>query len=133
VSETLIPASDVSAWRRALAGFPAIDVCQTPEYHLAYATRTPGAEALLWMFEADGKRFGYPFLSAPVGWQRADGGREETGYSDISGIYGYSGPLSTSEDPRFLGAAWDAFGKWARHRKAIAEFIRYSPHAGCSG
>jgi hypothetical protein len=107
-----------------------MDVCQTPEYHLAYATRTPGAEPLLWLYEAGAERFAYPFLLAPVRWRRADGSLEETGYTDISGIYGYSGPLSTSADPLFLEAAWIAFGTWAAERKVIAEFIRYSPHAG---
>jgi hypothetical protein len=113
-----------------LAVFPAIDVCQTPEYHMAYATRTPGAEPLLWLFEAGADRFGYPFLMAPVRWQRADGSVEETGYTDVAGIYGYSGPLATTADRGFLEAAWNAFGAWAAGRKAIAEFIRYSPHAG---
>lgn len=126
----LIDAGSAAAWRAALAGFPAIDVCQTPEYHLAYATRTPGSRPLLWAYADGGQRFGYPFLLAPADWTRPDGGREETGWRDISGIYGYSGPLSTTEDPGFLGQAWAAFDAWAAEAKVVAEFIRFSPHAG---
>jgi hypothetical protein len=126
----LIPAQDISAWRGGLDPFPAIDVCQTPEYHGAYATRTPGSRPLLWRFSEAGEHFGYPFLLAPARWPNERGGWEETGFSDISSIYGYSGPLSTTTDAAFLAGAWAAFDAWAAENRVVAEFIRFSPHAG---
>jgi hypothetical protein len=130
VEGSVIGAEAAGAWREALSAFPAIDVCQTPEYHLAYATRTEGGRPVLWRFDLGGERLCYPFLIAPAAWTRADGTREDTGYRDISGIYGYSGPLSTTVDAGFLAEAWEAFGAWAAEAKVVAEFIRFSPHAG---
>jgi hypothetical protein len=128
---TIIPATDGAAWRSALAAFARIDVCQLPEYHVAYAARTPGSRPLLWRYAEGGESFCYPFLLTPAGWKTPEGSWMDTGYADISSIYGYSGPLATTGDAGFLSAAWSAFDAWASaEAKVIAEFIRFSPHAG---
>lgn len=128
----VLDAEDAAAWRSALSVFPRVDVCQLPEYHAAYRTRSPDSRALLWTYGDGGQRFAYPFLLTPAGWKDSGGAWRNTGYADISSIYGYSGPLSTTGDPAFLEAAWAGFDDWALEARVIAEFIRFSPHARTS-
>lgn len=120
--DRLIPASERDGWREALASLGEIDATYLPEYHLAYALRIQGSSPLLWHFEQSGAHFLYPFLLTPVvleGWA--------TPYFDITGIYGYTGPLATTTDLAFLRAAWAAFDAYAARQKIIAEFVRFSP------
>ena len=86
----LIECSDITSWRNILDRFSRVDVCHMPEYHSAYSTRFEGARALLWTFEKDSHSFAYPFLLSPVIIQNDSGVKENTGYFDISGIYGFS-------------------------------------------
>ncbi len=120
----LIKAAETKAWRDALGAFARVDVCQVPEYHVAYSGRIEGSEPLMWRYEEGGERFCYPFLLTSVVL-----GEEKTDYSDISSIYGYSGPLSSTNDAAFLQKAWAAFDIWAAEKKVIAEFTRFSLYA----
>jgi hypothetical protein len=118
MSGLVLSVNQSTEWRSWLKRFPRVDVCQTPEYHQAYCTRFPGAEARMWCFEQGDKVFAYPFLLTAVGL--------DTSYSDISSVYGYSGPLVNSEDPDFLASAWKIFDEWSKEQKIIAEFVRLS-------
>lgn len=124
----LINASEHQQWRDALAGFTRIDVCHLPEYHQAYSLRFTGAKALMWDFEDKGEKLCYPFLLSPVILCGSDGEKKASGFNDISGIYGYSGPLSTTDDGTFLEEAWLRFDEWARSQQVISEFIRFSTY-----
>jgi hypothetical protein len=126
VTHRVLQASQVQLWRQDLGFFERVDVCQLPEYHLAYATRIEDAQPIMWIFEQGADRFAYPFLQAPVTVRGTDGKLHKTAYSDISSIYGYSGPLSTSRDKNFMDHAWKAFSEWAKMQGIIAEFSRYS-------
>lgn len=122
LSTAEIPASDPAAWRAALSPVGAVDCCFLPEYHAAYALRIAGSRPLLWHGEAKGEHFVYPFLLNDV----VIGGKS-TGYRDISGIYGYTGPLVSSDSAAFLHQAWQAFDDYCARQKIIAEFVRFSP------
>jgi CelD/BcsL family acetyltransferase involved in cellulose biosynthesis len=122
----LIAADDVRAWRDVLEKIPRIDVCQLPEYHSAYATRIKNSRPILWVYEEGGNVFAYPFLLAPVEIVTPDQQAIATPYQDISSIYGYSGPLSSTKDKDFIKRAWAVFDQWGREEKIIAEFIRFS-------
>lgn len=128
--QDLIAAADRRAWRAALAAFERVDVCQLPEYHQAYARRFPGAEALLWRYRAGENSLCYPFLLTPVVLRGAGGEARDTGWRDISGIYGYSGPLASRADADFRAEAWRAFDSWAAGQKVLCEFIRFSAWVG---
>ncbi len=119
---TLIKAADCSAWCDALSHFEAVDCTYLPEYHLAYSLRIPNSKAMLWHFQSGGEHFIYPFLLTPVII-----GNTPTGYYDISGIYGYTGSLATTNAAGFLSAAWQAFDAYTSQQKIIAEFVRFSP------
>lgn len=118
----LIESSEEARWRGALNVFKRVDVCHLPEYHTAYSARISGAKASLWRFESGGEHFCHPFLLTPVGLK--------TNYNDISSIYGYSGPLSSTENNDFLKQAWSAFDNWCRDNSVISEFTRFSLFAG---
>lgn len=122
LSTAEIPASDPAAWRAALAPLGAVDCCFLPEYHAAYALRIAGSRPLLWRCEGAGGHFVYPFLLNDV----VIHGRS-TGYRDISGVYGYTGPLASPDSGTFLAEAWRAFDEYCAQRKVIAEFVRFSP------
>jgi hypothetical protein len=128
----VLDAKETDAWRLALSRFAKIDVCHLPEYHDAYSTRIAGSKALLWNFEKNGEHLSYPFLLGPVSIKGPQNQIEPTEYFDISGIYGYSGPLSTTDNAQFLQEAWSAFDEWAKQQKIICEFIRFSDFAGNS-
>jgi hypothetical protein len=120
--QRLIAATERAEWRRALAPFGPIDCTYLPEYHLAYATRMVGGQPLLWEFSQGADRLAYPFLLTPV-----EGAGSATACFDISSVYGFTGPLSTSRNPAFLHQAWQAFDGFAAQQRVIAEFIRFSP------
>ncbi len=122
LSSAEIPAADPAAWRAALAPLGAVDACFLPEYHAAYALRIAGSRPLLWHCEAGGEHFVYPFLLNAVVIHG-----KSTGYRDISGIYGYTGPLASSDSPTFLARAWQAFDDYCDRQSIIAEFVRFSP------
>lgn len=125
---TLIEAAGKREWRSALDSFARVDVCQTPEYHAAYSLRIAGSSPVMWRYQNGEDIFCYPFLLTPVLVEK-----EDTGYKDISSIYGYSGPLSTTANKDFLALAWQAFDEWAAENKVIAEFIRFSLYADNRG
>lgn len=120
--ERLIPASERACWREALAPLGEFDATYLPEYHLAYALRIQDSSPLLWHFERGGEHFVYPFLLTPVALEG-----QATPYFDITGIYGYTGPIATTTDAAFLRAAWAAFDAYTARQKIIAEFVRFSP------
>ena len=125
----LIDAQESDIWREALAQFLLIDVCHLPEYHLAYCTCSPNSRALMWCFSEGKQHFCYPFLLSPVYLKVSDKEERQTDYFDISSVYGYSGPLASSEDRGFLGRAWREFDTWLEAEKVIAEFTRFSCYA----
>lgn len=125
----VINSSKIDDWRAVLDKFQRVDVCQTPEYHTTYAKRMKGSTPLMWCFEEGAEYFAYPFLLTPAVITDEDGKEHDTGYKDISAIYGYSGPLSTTKDAAFLQRAWAAFGQYCADEKVIAEFLRFSIYA----
>jgi hypothetical protein len=118
----IIEATDSEAWRSAMSVFGEIDPSYLPEYHLAYSLRVPRSRPVLWVAQQSGQRLVYPFLLTPVVMNTAD-----TGFYDISSVYGYTGPLATTDDPAFLAEAWRQFDDYAASQRIIAEFVRFSP------
>jgi len=131
--EQVLEASDHAGWRSALDRFERVDVCHMPEYHQAYSLRFEAARALMWCYDEGGEQLCYPFLLSPVILHGGGNQAEATGFYDISGIYGYSGPLATSADDDFLGEAWRRFDAWAAGQRAMCEFIRFSTYVGNHG
>lgn len=53
-----------------------------------------------------------------------------TGLKDASSPYGYGGPLSSTDDPSFLAAAWRAYTGWMREQRVAVEYVRFHPVLG---
>jgi len=50
-----------------------------------------------------------------------------TDVKDASSPYGYGGPLSTTHDPVFIDAAWNAYCTWMREQRVVVEYVRFHP------
>lgn len=114
----IIHAYETTKWREVLNHFSKVDVCHLPEYHQAYSTRFVDSIAMMWVYEEDKKIFAYPFMKTKVSIN--------TDYSDISSVYGYTGPLTNSTEESFLKKVWGEFDEWAQSEKIIADFTRFS-------
>lgn len=53
-----------------------------------------------------------------------------TDAKDASSPYGYGGPLATTHDPAFSGAAWNAYCEWMREQRVVVEYVRFHPVLG---
>ena len=112
-----------AAWNQYLSRMPQNkrDVYFTAEYHDAYERNGDG-KPQLFIFESHGELGLYPFLINTVpdcGFSRQ--------YYDIQSVYGFSGPLSTTDDPGFLRCFEETFLDYARNVGIVAEFIRFHP------
>lgn len=116
----LVNSTDTQRWRLKLTRFDRVDVCHMPEYHRAYLTRHPKAQALMWTYTKGTDCLAYPFLLDSV---------LDTGFNDISSVYGFSGPLSSTDDRAFLNEAWEVFDQWSNENRIICEFIRFSVYS----
>jgi hypothetical protein len=108
--------SDTGEWDAVLdrlAGHGLDDVYFRPAYAALY-----GGGAELALYEDDGGLFALPWLVRPI---------DDTGLSDFETPYGYGGPLSTSDDPAFLGRAWTALAGHGRERGIVCGFVRFHP------
>lgn len=111
-------------WDAAVARLPEADVYHLAGYHRVAEANGEG-EAIAFVAEADGNLFFHPFLRRPL--ERVGDEVVRAGLSDTESIYGYSGPLATTEDPSFLAAAWSAFHDWCVQEQVVAEFVRFNP------
>ena len=58
------------------------------------------------------------------------GGVPNSDFSDFQSPYGYGGPISFTDDPRFIVEANEAYFKWASENNIVAEFVRHHPMLG---
>lgn len=96
-------------------------VYYTAGYHAAYEDCDRMAEAFVYRDGND--TLFHPYMRRPV--REVAGSPVENGLYDIETVYGYTGPLSTSDDAAFIGAAWKAFGQHCRQTGIVAEFVRF--------
>lgn len=100
------------------------DVYFTSDYHRLYEVNGDG-KALLFVYEED-KHFAiYPFLIKKIEEYDIDGD-----YYDIQSVYGYSGPLASTDEGLFLNNFESCFIKYAEDNNIIAEFVRFHPFMG---
>lgn len=124
VTSRILGTSDAEPWRRALDAFPERDVYFLPAYHRAYELNGDG-EAKAFVAEAGGHTLFYPFFIKPI--KQVLDEANEGGWSDLETVYGYSGPLCTTNDPALLESLWAGFYAWCREHRVVAEFIRFNP------
>lgn len=118
----LISAADDEKWTQALQAVGRFDIYHTAAYHRLSEIDT-GRMALAYFHQAEGHALFYPSLVAPVP-APLTGGRA---LYDLESVYGYTGPLATTNDRAILNRLWAPFQQWAKTRGVIAEMTRFHP------
>jgi len=123
----VITTSESNEWHLILNRMTATDIYFTPEYHEVCELNGDG-KAMAFVAESDGQTFFYPFMLRPV--SQNDDSIGDTQLYDIETVYGYSGPLSSSENKIFITNALEHFHVWCNEQNIVAEFIRFNPLLG---
>ena len=106
-------------WDEALGRLPDHDIFHTWGWHAAFeGIDERRSFAYIWR-DRRGILF-HPFHLRPI----------EGGGTDIETVYGYSGPLSSNDDPQFLKDAWSPYTRWCADQGVVSEFFRFNPLLG---
>jgi hypothetical protein len=96
----------------------------SPEYYKAYASVEKGQYFCFWGCNDEGEFLFYPYLKRSI---------NELGYSldadyfDVSGAYGYNGPIGNAVSAKFINEYNVELQKELRDQNVVTEFVRYSP------
>ena len=116
--------NDATIWRNVLALLPEQnDIYFQPGYVAIHAGGD--TRGRLFVFRQDEKIWANPFVIQPV--RRVGDWVLSEEWVDIESPYGYSGPISNTDDYEFLSAAHAAFATWCRKNNVVAEFVRLHP------
>jgi hypothetical protein len=92
-----------------------------PRYVAADAIRNPVLHPVYLGFEMQGECWMHALHLTDV---------PGTDIRDGSSPYGYGGPLSSTNDPAFLSAAWQAYVHWMLDQHVAVEYVRFHPVLG---
>lgn len=100
IENALIPASENSAWMKALNSCGNYDIYHLPQYHLLAEEMGEGQGFLLF-YRYKGAYAGLPFLLRSV--ERVEG-LEGSQFNDVSSVYGYPGVVTSLDDRQKISA-----------------------------
>lgn len=123
----LLTTADSREWSETLTRFEDSDIYFTPQYHSTFEANGDG-EASAFVFQRGDDVLLHPFMKQSI--SRVGGLELEGEWRDIQSVYGYSGPLATTEAEDFLEEAFKAFHKYCLENNIVAEFIRFNPLLG---
>lgn len=89
-----------------------------PGYVEADASRIPGVSPVFFLYAEGGECFYHAFHLSQI---------PGSCYYDIQSPYGYGGPVTSTDEPEFVQAAWVAYLRWCREQQVVAEFVRFHP------
>jgi hypothetical protein len=121
----VIDTSSAAQWDKALAVIPEErrDIYFTAEYASLY--EGPRVRAQCIAVHGGGDSLVHVFTERRL---TAVGGRPlERECRIAASVYGYGGPLSTTDDPAFLGPAFGALEARQRQDGIVSEFVRFHP------
>lgn len=107
----------IARWRRALERIPH-DIYHTPEYHSLPGFGQSGVPQAF-IHEEGGEVFLWPYLLTPI--------PGSDGCNDVTSVYGYPGPVASTEDPAFIAAAWQALSAHWQAQDVVSAFTRFHP------
>ena len=119
----VVAAAENDLWTAAMSEAGAYDVYYLPQYHRLYEFRR--GRPLAYIATAGGDTFFYPFLLRPIGSVGSIQVSPEL--NDLETVYGYTGPIATTDSADFLAQAWDGFDVWCLKHGVVSEFIRFNP------
>jgi hypothetical protein len=102
-------------------GKPLAPATLHPAYVAADASRNAALEPVYLAFEKHGERWLHSLHVARIAG---------TDLRDASSPYGYGGPLSSTDDPRFIAQAWQAYAHWMTSQRVVVEYVRFHPALG---
>ena len=117
-TQVLDAVADEEAWRQALGALP--DALQDAYFQPDYVRlpTSPGeTRALLFLCRRGADVWAHPILLRPVPPMGEDSFTRDL--FDVETAYGYGGPLSTTDDGRFLRDSNAAFFEWLRERGVV--------------
>lgn len=100
------------------------DIYSTPEYYKLFENKGEGV-ANCFIYENKNEFCLYPFLLNSL--NSLDFIKFNKEFYDIQGAYGYSGPLSTTNNETHLTEFNKAFLHYCSNNNIVAEFIRFNP------
>ena len=115
--------SNRESWENWFHALPAAlqDINFSYDYQMLYELNGDGS-IRLFIYKEQDSIFYYPFLIRAISNSVIG-----DGYLDIENVYGYTGPLWSSQDSGFRERASEAFHTWCKEHKVVCEFIRFHP------
>ena len=95
----------------------------TKEYYTSYHHDYDEVECF-WAYQDESNFLFYPYLIKSV---NALGYDLDDQYFDVSGAYGYNGPLGVAEDQKFLSEYNSRLAEHFQQKNVVTEFVRYCP------
>lgn len=92
------------------------DICFRNEYYKLYETE--GISTETFCYQCHDNMFLITYYKQSIGDSR---------FFDFETAYGYTGPLSTTDNSGFLKRAWDSFYQYCHENNIICGFIRFNP------
>ncbi len=111
-------------WMACLEKVGRHDVYHLPGYHRAHEIGTK-ARAHAYIAEIGGELLFHPVMLRPI--ERVGAAPAPAGLHDTETVYGYTGPLASTDAPAFLAEAWRGYGEWCAEQGVVCEFTRFNP------
>ena len=117
---------DTKTWEKTLDLLPKRikDIYYYPQY-LNMHRFIKNSKSLMFVYQKNKSIWVHPFIYQPIDLDQyyIEGGP----WFDLESVYGYSGPLSNTNNSEFLAEANDQFNAWCNNNYVVAEFIRFHP------
>ncbi|MCK5295703.1 MAG: GNAT family N-acetyltransferase [Alphaproteobacteria bacterium] len=110
--------SNKNQWDKALSNFSERDIYFEYDYHALYINNDHECAEAFYFFDNE-KQFFFPYIKQNI-----------SGHNDLfdfETVYGYTGPLSTTDDVSFLEKAWETFKQTAENNGIVCGLIRFNP------
>jgi hypothetical protein len=124
VEASVLSSAEPQAWHDALSSFDHASIYASLEYHAVYE-HAFGTPAFAYLARSPKGVLFYPFFLKPIEHVGEEPVSED--WYDLETVYGYCGPLSTTDDKAFLDTAWAPYQSWRARHGVVCEFIRFDP------
>jgi serine/alanine adding enzyme len=98
-----------------------------PGYHAAYKSVEGHAMACFWIYEDERNFIFYPFIKRGLDGLGYD---LESGYFDVSGVYGYNGPAGIVTDTCLIEQFNRELLNYMQDNRIVTELVKYCPITG---
>lgn len=106
---------------------PVVPPFSSPAYYKAWQTLEDAQIECFWAQQDEYNFLFYPYLKKSINVLGYSLGHE---YNDVSGAYGYNGPIGQAQDTLFLEAYNRNLRDYFDAQNIVTEFVRYCPLTG---